>query len=161
MNFSEKGVNTLKALEGYGSTPYKDLSGFWTIGYGHKIKEGEKFTFLDKEEALKLLIQDVERFVKFLNIHLCNGINKINLTQNQFDALVMFVYNIGDTRFLGSSVFQYLKDKKFEEAIKPWRKWKNVTKYVKEPGTDKMIKILVPSDGLIKRRAVEIIMFST
>lgn len=160
-NFSESGVAQLKLLEGYRSTPYKDRKGCWTIGYGHKIKPGEVFTFLDKESASKLLMRDVEPIVKFLNIHLCNSVNKINLSQNQLDALVILIFNIGEGAFLTSTIFQALKDNKPEEAVKPWKKWINVTEYVKDMDTGKMIKKLVPVEGLINRRAVEISMFST
>ena len=156
MNFSKKGAETLKQLEGFRDKPYKDKAGHLTIGYGHKVKKGEVFSFISKEAAEKLMFDDVKPFETFLNTHL-----KVNLTQNQFDALIIFIYNIGDGAFLKSDVFRNLKDRKFEDATKPWSKWINVSEYVANPTTGHMEKILVPVDGLIKRRAVEITMFST
>lgn len=141
--------------EGFRSAPYLDKAGHWTIGIGHKIKPGEHFTTLTEAEAFQLMKRDIEPIETFIN----NYMPKI--TQNQFDALVIFIFNIGLTAFLNSSVFSNIKDKKFEEATKPWAKWINITQKVKDPQTGEMVKKLIPVEGLIKRRAVEINLFNS
>lgn len=155
MKFSEKGVSLLKEIEGFEPEPYLDSKGCATIGYGHKIKRGELFTRITEKEADLLLRKDVEPIEKFINVHL-----KTLVTQNQFDALVMFIYNIGETAFLNSNVFQDLKERKYDEAIKPWAKWINVSKQVKDEQTGEMVKKLFPVQGLINRRAKEIQLFN-
>lgn len=156
MKFSENGVNFLKRLENFEWKPYKDRAGHLTIGYGHKVKNGESFTSITEEEGMHLLKQDVEPIVKFINVHL-----DMLITQNQFDALVMFIFNIGPIPFLSSTVFQDLKNKKYDEATVPWAKWINITVEEVCEKTGKMIKKLVPVDGLINRRKMEIQLFNS
>jgi len=153
--FSGKGEGALKVAEGFEWKPYKDSAGHLTIGYGHKIKKGETFTTLTEEQAEQLMRQDVAPIVRFLNVHLDTLI-----TQNQFDALVMFIFNIGETRFLSSSVFENLKGRKYDEATVPWSKWINVTAEVVCKETGEKIKKLIPCDGLINRRKMEIQLFN-
>jgi lysozyme len=153
--FSENGERKLVQAEGLKLEPYKCSAGHWTIGIGHKIKKGEYFTSITEDDAYKILRQDVAPLVNFLNIHL-----KTIVTQNQFDALVMFLFNIGETQFLNSSVFEHLKSGKYEEATIPWSQWINVTVKEECKETGKMIKKLVPVEGLINRRAMEIQLFN-
>ncbi len=153
--FSEKGVGILKAMEGFKEAPYQCSAGHPTIAYGHKLKKGENIPYITEEEAVLLLMQDVEPIEKFLNVHLDTLVS-----QNQFDALVIFIFNIGTTAFLNSQVFQSLKNKMYDEATKPWSKWINVTEYVQSEETGEKIKKLVPVDGLINRRAREIQLFN-
>lgn len=155
MKFSKNGINILKSLEKFEGKPYKDLAGNPTIGYGHKIKPGETFTTLTEFEAESLLIQDCEPIEKFINVHL-----KTLVTQNQFDALVMFIFNIGNSAFLSSQVFEDLKNKQYDEATKPWAKWINFTKDEVSPETGKKVKKLIPVEGLVNRRQVEIKLFN-
>lgn len=155
MKFSDKGIELLKREEKFEWKPYKDRAGHLTIGYGHKLKKGEFFTTITEEEAHQLLTQDVEPIVKFINVHV-----KTLIGQNQFDALVMFIYNIGSTAFLNSTVFEDLKNRKYDEATVPWAKWINITVEEACKETGKMIKKLVPVDGLIKRRRTEIQLFN-
>lgn len=155
MKFSDKGIALLKREEKFEWKPYKDSAGHLSIGYGHKVKKGEFFTTITEEEAHQLLTQDVEPIVKFINVHV-----KTLIGQNQFDALVMFIYNIGPTAFLNSTVLQDLKRRKYDEATVPWAKWINITVEEVCKETGKMIKKLVPVDGLIKRRRTEIQLFN-
>lgn len=155
MNFSKKGLNLLKFLEKFEWKPYPDSAGNQTIGYGHKIKKGEAFITLTVPEAENLLKQDVAPIEKFLNVHL-----KTLITQNQFDALVIFIFNIGEAAFISSHVFEDLKNRRYDEATKPWSKWINITKYETCASTGERIKRLVPVEGLIHRRQTEIQLFN-
>lgn len=156
MKFSKKGEDILIGLEGFSPIVYADSAGHDTIGYGHKVKAGETFNQITKEQALNILRADISesQAESFINNYMPS------LRQNQFDALVIFIFNIGKTAFLNSSVFQDIKDNKFEEATKPWAKWINITKKEKDPKTGQVVKKLIPVEGLIKRRAVEITLFN-
>ena len=96
MKLSDASLALLASLEGFSPTLYNDPSGNATIGYGHMLHKGtvlitDKPTVISHEDARVLLAQDVaqkaERFVRTYVI--------VPLTQNQFDALVIFCYNLG------------------------------------------------------------------
>ncbi len=155
-SISDKGFAKLKNVEGFEPEPYLDSAGNATIGHGHKIRKGELFGRITEQVAEIILRADVAPIEKFINIHL-----KTIVTQNQFDALVMFIFNIGEGAFLSSHVFQDLKSGSYDQATKVWAKWINISEMVHDKKTGAMIKKLVPVDGLIKRRAIEIQMFNS
>ena len=93
MKTGTEGINLIKSFEGCRLTAYKCPAGVWTIGYGHTgtvdgkpIKSGMKIT---QAKAMELLKKDLEKFEK----HVASF--KYNWTQNQFDALVSFAFNVG------------------------------------------------------------------
>jgi GH24 family phage-related lysozyme (muramidase) len=59
MKFSQDGIDCLRASEGMKNFIYKDSGGLASIGIGHLIKEGERFTTLTDAECYELLKQDV------------------------------------------------------------------------------------------------------
>lgn len=71
-------------------TPYFCPSGVLTVGYGHTgsdVKMGKKITL---KQAEKLLKSDLKKFEKHVN-----SFKKYKWSQNEFDAMVSFAYNIG------------------------------------------------------------------
>lgn len=118
MKQSEKGRAFLKQQEGFRATPYKDGNGFGTIGFGHKIKPGEMFGALSSVEATALLEQDVAIAEKCINDNV-----HVPLTQNQFDALCSFTYNIGCAGFMGSQVLYHLNRKDYDGAADAFMNW--------------------------------------
>lgn len=93
MKIGTNGLNLIKEFEGYRDTAYQDSVGIWTIGYGttrvdgKSIQPGMKCT---EKQALTWLMDDI---TDSENIVLQNV--TVPLTQNQFDALVSIVYNVG------------------------------------------------------------------
>ena len=99
LQISQKGLNLIKEFEGCKLEAYKCPAGVWTIGYGTtdsdysitktKIKAGLK---ISKQKAETWLRQSV-------NKKYCPKVNKYNnkyhWTQNEFDAMVSFAYNLG------------------------------------------------------------------
>lgn len=154
MKLSNEGKEELIYLEGLRLQPYQDEAGHLTIGVGHKIKPGEVFSKITKEEAMLILEEDVKTFENIINNYI-----PVQLTQNQFDALVIFIFNIGDTGFLNSTVYQNIKLGHFEDATIPWARWIHVSEWVIDPDTGIKKRILVPVDGLINRREREIELF--
>jgi lysozyme len=63
----EKLYAELMRDEGLRLSPYRDSEGFLTIGVGHLIQRGERFTTLTKAEALALLDEDIEIAIRRLN----------------------------------------------------------------------------------------------
>lgn len=152
--FSNEGQALLMDLEGFKSQPYKDLAGHWTIGFGHKILPGEKFDTITKNTGIMIMMTDAKPFEDFLNKNI-----PVELTQNQFDALIIFLFNIGEDNFVKSNVYAQLKLGNFKEAVIPWAKWINISEWLINPETGIAEKKLVPVQGLINRRQREIQLF--
>ncbi len=86
---SDKGLKFIAKHEGFKGKEYKDIYGNVTIGYGHLVKSGEDFSKgITKKEALKLLSEDAQSAVSFVNKRL-----EISQSQKQFDALVDTAFN--------------------------------------------------------------------
>ena len=132
--FSTKGIDLLKSIERFRRKPYDDQTGeeitAWvegaTIGYGHLIAESDwqKYsTPITESDALTLFNSDLVPFVSLIRQNV-----KVPLTQQQFDALVLLVFNIGDN-FKFSSVLKLINDptaitsySSLELAWKAWNK---------------------------------------
>lgn len=136
MNISQKGIDLIKNFEGCRLTAYRCPANILTIGYGHTGSDvviGQKIT---QEQAEKLLKSD-------LLVH-CNNVSrlvKVPLTQNQFDALVSFEFNVGYGNFASSTMLKLLNQKKYREAAAQFDRWVYANR-----------KVLA---GLVKRRAAE------
>ncbi len=89
MQTSENGLNLIKTFEGFRATAYPDGAGY-SIAFGHQIKPGERFGTVTEAEGLELLRGDVKtaesRVLKTF---------RRELSQNEFDALVSFAFNLG------------------------------------------------------------------
>lgn len=90
MRTSNNGVNLIKSFEGCRLTAYKCPAGVWTIGYGHTkgVTPGMTIT---KEQAEQMLRDDLVSYEKKVSKY----DYKYHWTQNQFDAMVSFAYNLG------------------------------------------------------------------
>lgn len=95
MQTSKKGLDLIKAEEGFVSKAYNDVAGFKTIGYGHKIAPTDTFPVygISEAQAEIVLQNDVAHVEWFLNKFLEEMHAIVN--QNQFDALVDFGFNLG------------------------------------------------------------------
>lgn len=87
---SDAGIALIKSFEGCRLDAYKCPTGKWTIGYGHTggVTAGQKITAAQAEAYLRV---DLERFEK----NVAKFDSKYHWTQNEFDALVSFAYNLG------------------------------------------------------------------
>lgn len=124
MTTSEKGINLIVSFEGVKLKSYQDVVGIWTIGCGTikypngtKVKIGDTCTY---SSALNFLHHDLQIFEAGIN-HLVT----VPLTQNQFDALVSLVYNIGLGNFSSSTLLKKLNAKDYlgaSDQILVWNK---------------------------------------
>lgn len=117
MRLSERGHEKLKHFEGLRLTAYMDVAGVWTIGFGHTggVRPG---TRISHEEAEAMYYRDVmvaERCVR----------TKVTVTinQNQFDALVSFVFNVGCGAFGRSTLLRHLNQGDHPTASKEFTRW--------------------------------------
>jgi lysozyme len=125
MKLDKVGIDFLKSEEGCKLKPYLDSKGIPTIGYGNTYYEdGTPVTMKDKpitpERAESLFLIILKRFEDFITAIIIKS-----LTQNQFNALVSLVYNIGTTAFRGSTVLKLVNsnpnDPKIDSAIQMWK----------------------------------------
>ena len=88
---SKEGIELIKKFEGCRLSAYRCPAGIWTIGYGHTlgVRSGDIIT---KEQAEEFLIQDLKKAEKQVE----SMDDKYHWTQNEFDALVSFAYNVGN-----------------------------------------------------------------
>lgn len=93
MKISEAGIDLIKGFEGFRAKPYPDIAGFMTVGFGHLIQHGEMCDSITEEKATELLGEDLLQAEGIVNTHVT-----VDLNQNQFDALVSFVFNVGAGR---------------------------------------------------------------
>lgn len=135
MKASETIKNFIKNAEGLRLTAYKCPAGVWTIGYGHTqgVSAGHTIT---KEQAESYFNMDI-----LIHENNVEKLVKVPLTQNQFDALVSFEYNIGYGQFKTSTLLRLLNNKNYSGAAEQFSRW------VYSNG-----KIL---PGLVKRRQFE------
>src|ERR1039458_2148238 len=90
MELSAAGLDLLKRSEGFRSLTYKDVNGFPTIGYGHKLVSPESFpNGIDPQTGEDLLLADVQEAEQAVR-----RLVKVALNQGQFDALVDFTFNL-------------------------------------------------------------------
>lgn len=133
-------VDAIKEHEGLRLKAYKDSVGVWTIGYGDTgpdVVEGLTITKEEAEERLKKRLREFEGYVlKYV---------RVGLTQNQFDALVSLVYNIGPTNFKDSTLLKKLNLSDYQGAADQFLVWN-------KGRVDGKLKVI---PGLSNRRAKE------
>lgn len=147
MQISKKGLNLLKTWEQglngkFSSTIYSCSAGKHTIGYGHVITPSDNITPpITEEQAEELLKQDIKTAENAVNLLVKNSLN-----QNQFDALVCFVFNIGVGTFQKSTLLSFINKNLFNKVPDQFKLWNKIT-------IDGVKKV---SNGLTNRRKAEI-----
>lgn len=139
MKISQEGIALIKKFEGCELTAYQCSAGVWTIGYGHTkgIEEGMEIT---QQEAEDMLVEELHEYENYINDNVTAP-----LSQNQFDAMVSWVYNLGPANLKASTLLKVLNAGDYDGVpaqIKRWNKAGGVT-----------------LDGLIRRREAESLLF--
>ena len=102
MNVSQNCVELIKYFEGFEDTAYLCPANVWTIGYGRtrNVKEGDRIT---EAQAERDLLEELEEF-KHQVLHSV----KVELTQNELDALTSWTYNLGVGNLNSSTLLKKL-----------------------------------------------------
>jgi lysozyme len=122
MGIGEKGVKLIKDFEGCKLTAYLCPAKVWTVGYGatgQGIKQGTTWTQQQAEDDLK-------RRGNILALWL-DGQLKRPANQNQKDAMISLIYNIGQSAFKNSSVLRHFNDGKTQMASDAFLLWNKAT----------------------------------
>lgn len=117
MSISQAGLDMIKQFEGFSPTPYRDATG-WSIGFGHYMGSAPTIQSVDLASATDLLIQDTVNADQTVN----NNVT-VPLTQNQHDALVSFVYNVGAGNFEKSTLLKLLNQGDYQGAADQFNVW--------------------------------------
>ena len=141
VNTSENGIELIKSFEGRRLVAYQDSVGVWTIGYGH-TKTAHEDKLIIKSTADRLLAEDLVEFEKYVEKYVT-----VSLTQNQFDALVSWTFNLGPGNLKESTMLKKLNQGLYEEVPDEMRRWNKAGGEVLE--------------GLVRRRDAEAELFGT
>jgi lysozyme len=140
LTYGKIGLHLTEQFEGCSLVAYQDSKGVWTIGYGHtsSVVPGMTCTQAQAETWLSEDIAWAEAVVK-------NHV-KIQLTQDEFDALVDFVFNAGSGNFDSSTLLKDINLGNIEAASKQFELW--------DKAGGKVVA------GLLRRRLAEEALFS-
>jgi lysozyme len=110
-------INLIAKWEGFEPEAYRDVVGIWTIGFGHTkdVKEGDKISYYD---AIALLKKEVAYFARGVELNV-----KVPLTQNMFDAITSFTYNLGIGNLKRSTLLRKLNREDYEGAAREFKRW--------------------------------------
>ena len=139
MNIGQKGIELIKHFEGCELEAYKCPAGVWTIGYGHikGVSEGMSIT---QEQAEQMLLDELKEYENYIN-----ELVVVDLSQNQFDALVSWVYNLGPANLKSSTLLKVLNSGDYAGVPDQIERWNKAGGKVLE--------------GLIRRRLAESSLF--
>lgn len=120
MQTSEAGLDMIARLEGEVLHVYKDAVGILTVGIGHVVKPGESFSQgITREQSRQLLRDDVKVVEAAVN-----DCVKVPLTQDQFDSLVSFTFNVGTGNLRRSRLLRLLNAGDYLGAANEFPKWR-------------------------------------
>ena len=102
MNIGTKGLEMIKHFEGLELNAYQCAAGVWTIGYGH-TKDVQKGMVISEDTANEMLVEELNEYENYINT-----LVNVELNQNQFDAMVSWVYNLGGGNLKASTLLKVL-----------------------------------------------------
>jgi len=139
MHISKEGIALIKKFEGCELEAYLCPAGVLTIAYGRTkgVKENDTCTYSEAEEWLEEELTEYEDYVK--------NLIKVDLTQNQFDSLVCWTYNLGPTNLKKSTLLKVLNEGDYDSVPSQMKRWNKSQGEVLE--------------GLIRRREAEALLF--
>jgi lysozyme len=150
MEISQEGITLIKHYEGCPQSngravSYRCAANKPTIGFGSlKLIDGSPVQdnmSISMQEAEELLAHELKEYEGYIN----NMVN-VPLKQNEFDALVSWVFNLGATNLKSSTMLKVLNEGKYHEVPEQIKRWNKVNGEVNE--------------GLVKRRKSEALLFS-
>ena len=141
VEISAKGLDLIKKFEGLELESYLCPADVWTIGYGSTkgVKEGMSIT---EEEAEALLKKEAQEYCDYVKEYV-----SVTLTQNQFDALVSWTYNLGPRNLKNSTLLEVLNKEEYDKVPEQILRW------TKAAGKE--------LNGLVRRRQAEADLFQS
>ena len=139
MKISEEGKSLIKKFEGCELEAYKCAAGVWTIGYGH-IKTAVEGMKIDQATADELFDEEIVEYENYVNTTV-----SVPLSQNQFDAIVSWVFNLGNGNLQASTMLKVINSGDHAGVPAQIKRWNKAGGKVLE--------------GLIRRREAEALLY--
>lgn len=118
MEYSDKGLNLTERAEHLELKAYPDQGGVWTNGYGHTGPDVYPGQVITPQQAVTWLQNDVQKAVDSVNRHVL-----VSVTQQQFDSLVDFAFNVGVSAFEKSTLLKKLNARDYAGANAAFKDW--------------------------------------
>lgn len=119
----------IRRWEGCRLSPYLCSAGYWTIGYGHVIRQGGRMctgrdpspdtSLASIEDAERLLRRDLPRYTSPVD----QALHGLSIAPHQSAALVSFTFNLGAGAFRSSTLLRKVKAGDFVEAERQFSRW--------------------------------------
>jgi lysozyme len=142
MNLGDAGTKLIQSFEECRLVAYLDQRGRWTIGWGHTGPEVVEGLTCTQEQADAWFIEDTQTAVNAVNASL-----ELMPTQNEFDALVSFTFNVGASAEEHSTLLRAFNTGNIPAAAAEFPKWDHING--------------VENAGLKRRRLAEQALFLT
>jgi lysozyme len=139
MNIGTKGLDLIRFFEGLELNAYQCAAGVWTIGYGH-TKDVQQGMTISEARANEMLAEELNEYESYIN-----GLVTVELNQDQFDAMVSWVYNLGVGNLKASTLLKVLNAGDYDGVPAQMMRWNKAGGKVLE--------------GLTKRRQAEADLF--
>lgn len=139
MKTGATGLNLIKGYEGLRMSAHYAPSEEWTVGYGHTgtARHGMSVTEIEAERLLRTDVQPIEKLI--------GDTVRAPLNQNEHDAIVSLIFNIGEANWKRSTVLRKLNEGDKLAAARAFEMWTKA----------RVNGELVSLDGLVRRRAAE------
>jgi lysozyme len=140
---SRAAFDLIASFEGFRTRAVAAPNGKWTLGFGHvaTAREGLSVTRAEAEDLLRWDLLPIEDTIRQVAL--------TPLSQNQFDALLSFAFNIGLEKFKGSDVLKYLNQGQPIAAALSMHAWRRA----------RLNGRVLTIDALVRRRAAEVALF--
>lgn len=138
--YDNQGLALTEGFEGCDLKSYPDVRGIWTIGYGHTGADVVEGLVITQAQAEALLVSDVAAAAACVNHAV-----QVAITQDEFDALVDFTFNVGRGNFVTSTLLRKLNAGDIAGAAEQFGLWVHAGNAV--------------VSGLVRRRAAEAELF--
>lgn len=146
MKVDQTGIDFIKSFESLSLSPYLDQAGIWTQGWGHRYGICASSPTWTRDEAENVFESDLRSCQRAIV-----GLLNIDLSQNEFNALASWTFNLGVSRLKSSTLLRRINSGDIQGAGKEILKW---NKY-HDPHTG----LLEVSSGLSRRRELESALF--
>lgn len=123
MKTSPAGIDLIKRFEGCELEAYRDIAGIWTIGYGHTGPDVVQGLVWTHEKAAAVLVADLG--AREAQLGHWSFLWDVHFNENEFSALVSFIFNVGFDAFKGSTAARWLREGKPRERVAEALTWWN------------------------------------
>lgn len=118
LSIPDEAITLVKHFEGIRLIRYKDIIGFPTIGYGHLCKPNDGLAIISQEQADDLLMQDL-----LIAASAVKRLTTYPLSNNQFSALIDFVFNLGVGSYQASTLRMVINRGDFDDVPTQLNRW--------------------------------------